>query len=110
VIDRAVLEACGWDVLARSPRCEFLLHCEEEGDELLAVRCQSDTSLRATNNQRLAAAGGSPGISAAPTSSATKSSPASSNPTNNEAKKNRSRVQPRTRTPRAMTGSRTDPH
>ncbi|MBL7042710.1 MAG: transposase [Pirellulaceae bacterium] len=33
-MDRAALEAYGWDDLARSARCEFLLDYEEEGDDL----------------------------------------------------------------------------
>ncbi len=33
-VDKAVLEAYGWHDLAESAHCEFLLDCEEEGEEL----------------------------------------------------------------------------
>ena len=56
-MDRAVLEAYGWDDLAEIARCEFLLDYEEEdGDssELSVVSSQSEGSSLTTNNQQLA--------------------------------------------------------
>ncbi len=75
LMDAAVLRAYGWDDLAESARCEFLLDDEEEEEVdsgQLSVR-------RVRKNL---------GGSADPTNSATKSSPTSSNSTNNATKKN----------------------
>ena len=75
-MDRAVLEAYGWDDLAAAARCEFLLDYEEEDDDVAWGRAAGRSPKRK-----------SPGVSAGPTNSATKSSPASSNSTNNAPKK-----------------------
>ena len=54
-MDRAVLEAYGWDDLAQTARCEFLLDYEEEVDssQLSVVSSQSGSSALTTGNRQL---------------------------------------------------------
>lgn len=74
-VEVAVLEAYGWDDLAKTARCEFLLDYEEEEDEEVGNKRSKKKSL---------------GDSAGRTISATKSSLASWNSTHSVPRKRHS--------------------